>query len=471
MCVMMRAPGSFAAALAVFSLASAARANGRLPGANQLFVDPSNPAHLVTRATFGMLQSADAGAHWFWICEEVISPAEALLDPATVVTGDGTMIVSTSDGPAISGGGGCDWGTLPVPLMGRDVIDFTIDKQVPAHVWTAFTDFTDAGGRTVFAESLDQGRNWQTKGQVPSFYATTLDVSPSSSLRMYAADSTGLFARSDDGGEQWNVLTNPGAKTAPVYVTAIDPKNPDRVYVRVSEAPGKLMVSDDKGASWTTIFTDASPLLGVALSPDGSKIAIGSADSGLQLSSTSTFAFHPVNPVAPKCLTWAAAGLYVCADESTDRFTIGLSIDDGASISPLLHRSDVVPLACPASSMTGGVCPSVWCDSVREPLQAKAGCQSSSGDAGGEVGVESGSPEAAREGNEDNQGEAGSTDALRSGEATPSSSGGCACRLGRGRSGPSELGLAGLLIALIRRRRRVRAGAVLELTEAEPHFF
>jgi MYXO-CTERM domain-containing protein len=440
-----------------------ARANGRFPGANQLFVDPSEPSHIVTRATFGFVVSVDRGAHWSWICEEVVSPDEALLDPATVVTGDGTLIVGTPHGPAASTDRGCGWNVDAPLLADHEVIDFTIDRQSPGHVWSVFTEFTDTGESTAFALSTDNGKTWEVKGRQPDFYATTVDVAPSSAARMYAADSKGNVARSDDGGQKWALVTRPTTQTVPAYVTAIDPTRPDRVYLRVSEAPGKLMVSDDGGGQWTTIFTDTSPLLGVAVSPDGSQIAVGSAGSGLQVSTTSSFSFQQVNPVAPTCLTWTAEGLYVCGDEMTAHFTIGLSSDGGANISPVLHLGDVVPLDCPASSMTGSVCPAVWCDSIRESLSAAAGCGAGSdpdaagaGGANGQVDASDagGSPPDASSPNID-AGGGMSSDGGREGPERPSD-GGCQCAVEDGTAPGTALSMAVVAsaVGLARRRRR-----------------
>ena len=50
--------GLFASAL----VPSIALANGRFPLANQLVVDPTNPDHMVARATFGILDTHDNGA-------------------------------------------------------------------------------------------------------------------------------------------------------------------------------------------------------------------------------------------------------------------------------------------------------------------------------------------------------------------------------------------------------------------------
>jgi len=101
-------------------------------------------------------------------------------------------------------------------------------------------------------------------GRQPSFFVTTF--------------RRGAFARdSHVRGRQprrvrslrrrrpnWQLMPQPVAATAPAYVTAIDPCTPDRVYLRVADSPYKLMASDDGGATFRTILTHTSPMLGVA---------------------------------------------------------------------------------------------------------------------------------------------------------------------------------------------------------------
>src|SRR5690606_27125161 len=79
-----------ALAAALGSASAPALANGRYPNADMLLIDPSNPSHMVLRATFGTLVSQDAGQRWAWICEEVIGYSVG--DPAMTVLSDGSML-------------------------------------------------------------------------------------------------------------------------------------------------------------------------------------------------------------------------------------------------------------------------------------------------------------------------------------------------------------------------------------------
>ena len=59
------------------------------------------------------------------------------------------------------------------------------------------------------------------------------------------------------------------------YIGAVDPQNPDVLYVRLDGSPtDQLLVSRDGGATWTKVFEtkipepgDTADLLGFALSP------------------------------------------------------------------------------------------------------------------------------------------------------------------------------------------------------------
>ena len=129
------------------------------------------------------------------------------------------------------------------------------------------------------------------------------------------------------------------------------------LYVRLDGNPtDQLVVSKDGGATWTKVFETktpvlgaTSPLLGFALSPDGSMVAAGGPVDGLWTAPASTLAFTQVSTMSALCLTWSPAGLYGCADEMADGFTAGISTDQGKTWTPLLHLAGLCgPLACGA---------------------------------------------------------------------------------------------------------------------------
>ena len=97
----------FAAACAVAGLASSASANGKFPAAGQLVVDPSDPAHIVVRTTFGVVTTRDAGTAWDWICEEAAGYSN--YEPPIAVTGNGSVLAGLSTGVSVAAGGTCAW--------------------------------------------------------------------------------------------------------------------------------------------------------------------------------------------------------------------------------------------------------------------------------------------------------------------------------------------------------------------------
>jgi hypothetical protein len=147
------------------------------------------------------------------------------------------------------------------------------------------------------------------------------------------------------------------------------------LYVRLDGNPtDQLVVSRDGGATWTKVFEtkvpvlgDTSDLLGFAVSPDGSLVAAGGPMDGLWIAPASTLAFTHVSTMSSLCLTWSPAGLYGCGDELADKFTAGVSTDQGKTWTPLLHLAGLCgPLSCGAESGVTTLCADLW------PLMASA---------------------------------------------------------------------------------------------------
>jgi hypothetical protein len=196
----------------------------------------------------------------------------------------------------------------------------------------------------------------------------------------------------------------PGSDDANVpYIGAVDPQDPDVLYVRLDGNPtDQLVVSKDGGTTWTKVFETSvpvqgatSPLLGLALSPDGSTVAAGGPNDGLWTAPATTLAFTKASTMSALCLTWSTAGLYGCGDEMADGFTAGISTDEGMTWTPLLHRAGLCgPLECAADSGVTTQCTSLWplnagafgdpsCDGI--PSASSSPDASVGGDGGGDT--------------------------------------------------------------------------------------
>jgi photosystem II stability/assembly factor-like uncharacterized protein len=441
---------------------SVAKANGRFPTANQLVVDPADPARIVVRATIGVLMSTDAGKTWSWICESAYSRTVLLDDPAIGITADGSILVGGSNGMSRGAKDGCSFATAKGALVDKQVIDLAVEPANRAHAYAVYGVPPDSGVANdppiagAVAVSVDNGASWSDVGSIiDDFTPFTIDVAPSNPNVLYASglDAVGthqLLFRSDDAGKNWKRSVIPGSGN--VYIAAVDPFTPDTIYVRTDADQSRLMVSDDGGVTFRELHSANDLLIGFALSPDGKQVAVGSEAEGVSLLTRAAvdggaWTLEKIRSFEVACLTWAAAGLYACSNEQRDGFAVGLSPDARQAFSPLLLMPDLRPLQCPSDPLR---CAADWC-TVAPTLSIDAGCapDPTSGDAG------PGAPS-----------DASALDASLGpiGDAqppvAPMSSGGCGCRLrrqsavGRGQLGSTIGALLCAFVVAWRRHKR-----------------
>src|SRR5690606_15110719 len=139
----------------------------------------------------------------------------------------------------------------------------------------------------------------------------------------------------------------------------------DRLYVRVDgETIDALLVSDDGGGSFREVLTVEAELLGFALSPDGQRLAAGRPGVGVRLAEADELLFRQANQTVryPTCLRWSELGLFACAREAEDGWTVARSDDDGDNFQPLFHMTDLRPRECDAGSITESRCSLAWQD-------------------------------------------------------------------------------------------------------------
>lgn len=344
-------------------MAPDAPANGRYPNADQLVTDPGDPEHLVLRATFGTLVSRDGGAHWSWICEEAVGYTG---DPALTILQGGSMLLAFEDNVAFSSAEGCSWRPVPLAADRRFTLDVTRDAADPGRAWVLSASL-DASRRVSVLDVDTAGGTSLTV--VDGFAPSTIEVALSRPERLYVAgldaDFKASLLVSDDRAQSWELRHIEPHGTAAMYISAVDPTNPDVLYVRADElSVDSLLVSRDAGLSWMEVLQVEGEMLGLALSPDGRRVAAGGPGVGLHVADTSDLQFRATagSPQSLRCLTWTARGLFACATENIDGWTLALSSDDGETFAPLWHVQDLVPLECEASSSVGGVCPRTWLD-------------------------------------------------------------------------------------------------------------
>ena len=364
----------------VWLAAPDARANGRYPLADQIVVDPGNPAHLVARATFGLLDSDDGGQNFRWICEKAVGYF-GVEDPPIAVTANGSAVVASSKGISISADGGCTWIRNP----GLDGTWFGVDVTViparPHEALALLSSFVDGAYAVSIMKTTDDGVTWdRVAGSLgTSFLATTLEVAASNPDRIYVSgkalpDGNAVMLRSDDGGGTWARFSLELSGAYSIFIGAVDPRNPDVVYLRTNaDDIGRVLVSNDGAATWKEVWQAPGDVSGFALSSDGAMLAVGGSSVGVSIASTTDYAFRKTSNVGAYCLTFWGDKLLVCTKEAIDQFSIGISDDLGEHFAPLLHLGDVLPRAC-AVDASAGVCALEWSD-IATTIGADAGAR------------------------------------------------------------------------------------------------
>jgi MYXO-CTERM domain-containing protein len=467
-----------AAAAAITLAPLPAGANGVFPTAGQIVLDPADPAHIVVRTTYGVLTTRAAGEPWDWICESAVGYA-AGFHPAVALTEDGTLIAGVADGLAVAHADTCTWTKAMDAIDGAYVVDVSTEKLTPSHA-VAVTS-SSAAGPARFWTSDDNAVTWTQAGSnLPSgFVPASLDTAPSDPMRVYVSGLTGnagafkgSLAVSIDRGQSWALFTVPSSDGDHTpYIGAIDPGNPERVYLRTDGTPGRLYAFDYATVKFSELFVGQGILRGFALSPSGQTMLVGGSSDGIWRAPAATLSFEKMSAVATRCLTWTGAGVYSCATEFADGFTVGLSKDEGATFDAVMHLPCVRgPLECGADTTAGKLCPAEWPAVATQIGQAECAQGSTSGSGGGSTTTGAGGSGGAGTGGAGTGGTGGTTTGAGgtatngAGGTAGSTNGGpakssCACSLGGEGSGPGGAFAALAAVLLLFRRGRPRATA------------
>jgi hypothetical protein len=436
------------AMVAVVSATTRASANGRYPASNQIAFDPADADHIVVAATIGLLESRDGGKTFDWRCESALGKVAAL-DSRIAVTANGSTVVARFDGVAVTSDG-CSFRTVP-ELAGKSIGDLTL-AQVASDAVLAF--YMEAGptgaNQAQITRSPDDGQTWAPLGTpLTQGVLLTIDAAPSDASRVYLSASLGadrdfasVLMRSDNAGLDFGATEIPGtAGYRPAWIAGVHPNDPDRIYVRVQDPAGTVILSSiDGGAMFQTMFTGTGELLGFAISPDGANVAFGGPRDGIWVGQSDGANLARVSDVAPTCLGWTERGLYACADQKKDGFSLGVSTDMGAHFDGLL-RFDALcgRTACGGATTVATKCPADW------PQVAPL--------VGTTCGIDAGSP--ANDGGDGSAVDDAATpndvtsdDGSRGPEPAPGRSPGCSCSLVSASSPNADARMALLLAAI-----------------------
>jgi MYXO-CTERM domain-containing protein len=354
------------------SLAGAeqAAAHGALPAVDAIAPRPGDPQTLLARTTFGLLYSRDGGTRWDWICGEAVPYAEGWVPPVAM-TAAGTSLVGAFDGLS-SSPQGCAW-SRAAALGNEYVFDLGVRGASSFAITSTFAGAD--GGTSLYRSRLfrsdDEGRTFAPVGTPldPTLLVDGMALAPSDAQRVYVTTITSDLAgrrawlqTSKDGGASWEaheiVLREGERRLVPM---AVDPARADRVYLRAhGEKMGRLLVTDDGGASAREVYVGKGELPAFALLDGGGTVLVGGADDGVVAASSQELVFSPRASTPVKCLAATATALFACGNEGDTGFSIGRSTDGGRTFVPALRFAELRgPLACAPGSQTD-VCTDEW---------------------------------------------------------------------------------------------------------------
>jgi hypothetical protein len=447
--------GPAAVAAAAVLAARGALANGRFPASNQIVFSPTNDDIIIGRATCAILPSSDNGRSWGYLCEDALAlPAVTFQDPEIGVTSNNSIVAglfSPTIGLDVSSDLGCNWSCIGGPLASQAIADIVVrpdsapdgsalgssSHQVLALTSTSGT--ADAGTSSEVFQSVDDGATWTVLGRPidpsdPMLQVATIDVAASDPARIYVSANRGyalmrtasLFV-SMDSGMTWTERVVPGFNSPvpccndpttmcqsedQLFIAGVDPTDENRVYLRSNGPAGALTpgnsilyVTKDGGQTFQIAKTFPLPqpnsefqlsgeVLGFALSADGSKVYVGTKETGLWTASRTDLAFTNVNcKVQVQCLadrvlkSTGQEELWACSTE-LGGFIFGKSIDQGKTFTPMMPTITSMsgPVACSASGPTSSACLTdanasacscsayqLFCG-MTEPINACSGC-------------------------------------------------------------------------------------------------
>lgn len=424
----------------ILTSTGAVRANGRFPSAGHVEVDPMDPMHIVVRATYGLVVTRDGGGTWNWVCEKAMS-FSGVWDPPIGIVANGSVLVGLPDGLTVSTPDACEFVRVP-QLEGQFVADVAVDKKNPLHA-VVLTSLPLGGSFHTRLFATDDGG--KTFAQVGDAFAEnlrglTVDLTPSDANTIYVSGildgplPRGVVLRSKNGGSSYDTFELPGSDDMHgPYIGAVDPALADRLYVRLDGLPGRLLVSENGGESFTELFLGEGTLLGFSLSPDGKTLVVGGEKDGVWRSPVPNWAFERVSLLHARSLRWADAGIYGCTEQVLDGFSIGFSITEGSTFKPLAKLSDL----CGPVSCAKPICAADW-PLLRDTISATSCVENASSSSSG---------------NGSSSGGQGGTGG--SSVEPPATGGGCNCRISEnGPGGMASLGILPLIALALRRRRR-----------------
>ncbi|MFL5307643.1 MAG: WD40/YVTN/BNR-like repeat-containing protein [Polyangia bacterium] len=436
-----------------FGLAATARADGAFPNSQNIMTPAALPHEIVLGTNFGLVISVDDGHTWTWSCEQ---PLNAFATLYQVGAPPANRLYANSDqGVIASDDLGCSWSAATGLAPGVAPLDVFADPTDASRVFAVAPASADAGAIQEVRRSTDGGRSFDAVvySAAAGDHVTGVEVARSAPQTLTVTLTSGTaftpkVAQSTDGGGHWTLHDLSGSlpsKTYSISLIAVDPTNPQKLFLRAGSAAGEVVaVSTDGGATATTPVSLARGALTAFTRLDsGTLLAAGveGSDNVAYRSKDGGATFQKL-PTALPVLALSARGttVYAATDTSITPAAIQTSADEGTTWQPLMAYSDIQAIQTCVMAMCQDDCLSradmqQWSDAI-----CSAAAPISGGGGGG--GRASG-------------GTAGHASTGSGGGAGSPSGGGSGCDVGAGRWSWLALGgILGLLGAGWARRRQ-----------------
>lgn len=339
----------------------------------------------IVRTNRGLIIEDPGDGSFRIVCNDAFEASLAEVPPLAVAA-DGRILLGTYEaGLVISSPDACNFDALPERFAELYPIDVETDQQGGFLAAVLPRD----GSSAELLQSTDEGRSAQSLATLPGA-PSALEVAPSDGSRVYVSStlaeenlSFGRLLTSRDAGRTFTETEiELDASELRVFLLAIDPNEPDRVFLRTQSrdgiTPERLLRSDDGGGTFDTALSVPGPLNAV-VQPDGT-VWLGGAE-GLFRSrdgGQSFAALEGTDLTRVTCLAARDERLYACG-YSAGEFGVLVSADGGGSFEWFLRFPWVTArLDCPAESDEGMFCAIPFLDWEEEQLEPS----SMAGDAG-----------------------------------------------------------------------------------------
>jgi uncharacterized repeat protein (TIGR01451 family) len=227
----------------------------------------------------GLAFSTNGGVTW---AQPTVAPASNVNYLAAASNGGVTLYAATGNGVYRSGDLGNSWSSSSSGLPAGRAVVLIAASANQTQLYAAVQ------GETVITDliykSVDGGQIWSpTSAPLQKRGIIQLTPHPTDAQTLLVATNEGAF-KTTNGGNSWQALELfPGVTHSPVDAVAIDPVNPDIIYVDGPGASGNMVRSVDGGVTFQRLMPDyyeAGGAASIMVDPNQSNRVVAAVPGG-----------------------------------------------------------------------------------------------------------------------------------------------------------------------------------------------